>query len=526
MAENKKSFKIPDNSIYPKATDVTKDSFPIEGGVAIRGTDSTEFGVGNSIIATTYKGGLHSQSIIDANSTRPRISTRASQKLPDEPLWRGDYENYPDGADVNIQTSVSQTIGSYNYSNIPPNRWTSISGDDWFNGDDWVEFDYLMQDGGLICYLVTPNGVGGQGMVLGNAFAAPGLGYKVTVEFEQLGYSSILGVGIHQLNSQGTGNKRRAQILCSYDNYGNRPRLMSDFVYNSSAGPNNYEFNYGEGIQTYRYPPASVTFSPTNPIGAGKIEYSYAWPDQGAPANHIKVGWRYQLDVLGPEWQVGEMSNWPATPIYQEYTAAALGASSIEQWFINYFTSSPPQRNFVTGTTLYTRPYLNLQCIGSIGNPNSWTIIKRIKISYAGDGSPEGSVALGNLSPEDFWTIGNEPIITTHLGTGWGPEIFVGEERWVQAPVNNFTAESNVRYMINTEVSAADVALPSAPELGDFVEILDLKNTFAINNCNLSFSGQPFNGDTNNPSLILEYAGTHVKLVYTDSITGWKIVKD
>lgn len=566
MAENKKSFRVPNNAVYPKAADVTKDSFPIEGGVGVRGTDSTEFGVGNSVITTTYKGGLHSQSIVDANSTRPRISTRASQKLPDEPHYRTDYENYPDGVDTKYWSASDGWGGwfsDFNYNSDMAGRWIPLV----YNETTPDQPEYMenpeIVNGGLKFVTVKPYGVYGREWMLGNGMAGSGIsGYqppmRIRIYFEQLGYVSSLGIGFRTQTPSDFNNTSAAVakvwLVCDSDE--NYIRYSSDMYMHEVNDPaypygvnkiykaavpesgiagvpdgdsvfqpdvnfapqlnvdsNNIEEGKIESTGVITERPycrllyTNIPKSPTNPIGKGMLEYTYAWCN--SDKSLFTIGGRFQIDDLSPGWIIPDWSPYPDTispsPLFNEIPYDQTTIDS-------YFTDPRPDLR-----TYW--PAITVICNGTHEDPNSWTIISKITVETLGD------PGLGEfMSPVSMWR--NPPVYVEHYGTGWGPEVFMGEESWALLTESNVTLASNVRYIVNTESSIYDLTFPLEPEFGDFIEILDYKNTFAINNCNIYFNGLPYNGDGSTPTIALDYPGTHVKFVYTDSTIGWKIVKD
>jgi hypothetical protein len=81
---------------------------------------------------------------------------------------------------------------------------------------------------------------------------------------------------------------------------------------------------------------------------------------------------------------------------------------------------------------------------------------------------------------------------------------------------------ANDRYFIDTTAGALTISLPSSPQIGDQVSILDLASTFDTNNCTIDRNGNKIMGLTEN--LILAVEDTGITIVYTGATYGWKLV--
>ena len=96
-------------------------------------------------------------------------------------------------------------------------------------------------------------------------------------------------------------------------------------------------------------------------------------------------------------------------------------------------------------------------------------------------------------------------------------------------PWSTFTADgstglnisANDRYFINTSGGTATITLPSSPQTGDQISILDLASTFDTNNCTIARNGNKIMGLSEN--LILSTEDEAITLVYTGAFYGWKL---
>jgi hypothetical protein len=83
---------------------------------------------------------------------------------------------------------------------------------------------------------------------------------------------------------------------------------------------------------------------------------------------------------------------------------------------------------------------------------------------------------------------------------------------------SGFTATANKGYFCNTTSSAFTVTLPSSPNAGDEIVIVDYAGTFATNNLNISATPK-INASTNDVKLTTNREAT--RLVYIDSTQGY-----
>ena len=83
------------------------------------------------------------------------------------------------------------------------------------------------------------------------------------------------------------------------------------------------------------------------------------------------------------------------------------------------------------------------------------------------------------------------------------------------------TAVSGRGYFINTTSGAITVTLPSSPNIGDNISIIDYAGTFGSNNVTINVNGKKLNGVAGNGTL--STSNQQHTIVFTDDTKGWKI---
>ena len=100
-----------------------------------------------------------------------------------------------------------------------------------------------------------------------------------------------------------------------------------------------------------------------------------------------------------------------------------------------------------------------------------------------------------------------------------------GGTDWQSAiKTSSFTAVAGQGYFVNTTSSAITVTLPSSPNLGDEIELVDYTRKWQTNNVTININGKKFQSGTVNP--IYTEEGKNVKIVYSDANEGWIPVRD
>jgi hypothetical protein len=90
---------------------------------------------------------------------------------------------------------------------------------------------------------------------------------------------------------------------------------------------------------------------------------------------------------------------------------------------------------------------------------------------------------------------------------------------WQSVQTSGFTAVAGRGYPCNTTSSAFTVTLPSTPNAGDTIQLLDYAGTFDTNNLTINPNSNKLEGGTSN--LVLSGDREGVTLVYIDSTQGW-----
>ena len=84
-------------------------------------------------------------------------------------------------------------------------------------------------------------------------------------------------------------------------------------------------------------------------------------------------------------------------------------------------------------------------------------------------------------------------------------------------------AESNQRFLVNTQTGTSTIQLPASPLVGDSVTMLDLAGTFATNKLTVDRNGQDIMNLAEDMDVTTNHAG--FTLVYTGVTNGWKLVE-
>ena len=100
-----------------------------------------------------------------------------------------------------------------------------------------------------------------------------------------------------------------------------------------------------------------------------------------------------------------------------------------------------------------------------------------------------------------------------------------GGTDWQSAiKTSSFTAVAGQGYFVNTTSSAITVTLPSSPNLGDEIELVDYTRKWQTNSVTININGKKFQSGTVNP--IFNEEGKNVKIVYSNASEGWIPVRD
>ena len=83
------------------------------------------------------------------------------------------------------------------------------------------------------------------------------------------------------------------------------------------------------------------------------------------------------------------------------------------------------------------------------------------------------------------------------------------------------TVESNRGYFINTTSNACTVTLPSSPDVGDQVILLDYARTWDTNAITIDSNGNNFQGEDDTYTVDYDTEGQGINIVYSGSTNGW-----
>lgn len=83
----------------------------------------------------------------------------------------------------------------------------------------------------------------------------------------------------------------------------------------------------------------------------------------------------------------------------------------------------------------------------------------------------------------------------------------------------NFTAEKNIKYLVDTSSGVVSVTLPSSPSAGDTFYIMDSAANFATNNCKLLYGSSKILSTSNN--YLLDDDNGFTQVTYVDTTVGW-----
>ena len=84
-------------------------------------------------------------------------------------------------------------------------------------------------------------------------------------------------------------------------------------------------------------------------------------------------------------------------------------------------------------------------------------------------------------------------------------------------------AESNQRFLVNTQTGTSTIQLPGSPLVGDSITMLDLAGTFATNKLTVDRNGNDIMNLAEDMDVTTNHAG--FTLVYTGVTNGWKLVE-
>lgn len=470
MAENRKPFSIPKDGGLPILDENTSPSNDITffpEGKSMFYVDGTDWNSNPGLVVTDRVGNTGYQKWAEANSSRQKFKERVGYPPPLEPVYRPNFENYP---------------------------------------DDFV----------IPYYLNNPDGAS---------------------QYWQ-GYSSGGGATAHL-----TIKDKLLEITTT-------PGQVNNSAWNRCM------------ILGYTLNPKSPRINPTQPFEIIlDIEYVPVVSVSSSSADGLQIGLHFQMltTTTTVDFDGGLMiggvgstfvrnTSWLGTTITSQLTSKGwVVGTPLTDFQIRAKNTTPG------GSTVIAYNYQNTgwTTLASTTFPTNWygnnpgakfgfTVYAPIE-DYANDPVKVRSFSVS----EDATFIPDwEPDLTTSVGqNSWSSWFDSSKDKWEvknELSIWDGTVELdlNTKYFVDTTNSSLILVAPPNPKIGDFIEIVDLRQTFDENSCTLVFHGfidnsipysEPFDGDSNLPSLIFNPAiksETHCKLVYTGSERGWKIVKD
>tara|TARA_R100000988_G_scaffold102767_1_gene79361 strand:- start:281 stop:790 length:510 start_codon:yes stop_codon:yes gene_type:complete len=132
-------------------------------------------------------------------------------------------------------------------------------------------------------------------------------------------------------------------------------------------------------------------------------------------------------------------------------------------------------------------------------------------------GTGLGIVSLPAASTTAFYTDGTTANSMKLLGT-----LNAGLYNVVGGTNSPYNAIAGDTIFVSTSAQAAEIILPSAPNQGDTITIMDSSAAggFNTNNCIVNRNGNPINTD-NTQNLTLATNNQSLTLVYTNATRGW-----
>ena len=107
-------------------------------------------------------------------------------------------------------------------------------------------------------------------------------------------------------------------------------------------------------------------------------------------------------------------------------------------------------------------------------------------------------------------------------GTQWSG--IGGGNPWAVVNTTPYTASNNDRLLVDTSGGVTiTINLPTSPQVGDSIRIMDLAGTFDVYNASIDPGSEKINGVVDTLNVTTENAG--FQLVYTGSTYGWKLLE-
>jgi len=204
----------------------------------------------------------------------------------------------------------------------------------------------------------------------------------------------------------------------------------------------------------------------------------------------------------------------PTEKATKTYVDTQISQATADQGSIQVGSAPNQSKVAVTGTGVSTDTInfdINGQTVSQVGQ--EYLLV------------PTGSTAERPGSPSNGYIRYNTTInaFEGYVNGAWSG--LGGGNPWVTKTNSDspYAALNNDRILVDTSSGAVTVTLPSSPNVGDNVRLLDLSGTFDTNNLTVNNNGNNINGV--NDTLVVATEDAGFQLVYTGATQGWKLLE-
>jgi hypothetical protein len=136
--------------------------------------------------------------------------------------------------------------------------------------------------------------------------------------------------------------------------------------------------------------------------------------------------------------------------------------------------------------------------------------------------TPSGTINfLTNTSSSSYTIANNSIVFLTSDGTNYIVTGTVGSQMLNVTVTGTYTASAQQLLWCNTSSAAFTITLPSAPQQGDTIRVVDITNTFNTNNLTINPNSLPIMGSVANMTVSTQ--GAAFDMIYYDNVRGWRI---
>ena len=131
------------------------------------------------------------------------------------------------------------------------------------------------------------------------------------------------------------------------------------------------------------------------------------------------------------------------------------------------------------------------------------------------------------LVPTTDYTATDGSTVTLASGAALNDEVMIvtvksGPKTWTEES-GNYTATAGDKLFIDVSGGTATVTLPTSPDMGDEVRVIDATGNAATNNITINRNGNNINGAADN--LVLDVNRAAIGLAYYNSTQGWVLIE-